>query len=114
MTQDVKVGDIVQVTPDKEMFGACMVVVTELKSFGIQGYVQSAGVPGQQYIRLKFDEYEPTGGKAVWSVGEQALQIIKLLSAVESWSYADKRQMPDYLYERIDEAMTLLEQEVLK
>jgi len=45
---------------------------------------------------------------------EQALQIIKLLSAVESWSYADKHRMPDYLYERIDEAMTLLEQEVLK
>jgi len=34
--------------------------------------VQSAGVPGQQYIRLKFDEYEPTGGKAVGVVGEQA------------------------------------------
>jgi len=72
MTQDeIKVGDIVQVNPDKEMFGACMVVVTELKSFGIQGYVQSAGVNGQQYIRLKFDEFESTGGKAVWVVGEQ-------------------------------------------
>lgn len=73
MTQDeIKVGDIVQVSPNKEMFGACMVVVTELKSFGIQGYVQSAGVNGQQYIRLKFDEFESTGGKAVWVVGEQA------------------------------------------
>jgi hypothetical protein len=73
MTQDeIKVGDIVQVNPNKEMFGACMVVVTELKSFGIQGYVQSAGVNGQQYIRLKFDEFESTGGKAVWVVGEQA------------------------------------------
>jgi hypothetical protein len=72
MTQDeIKVGDIVQVNPDKEIFGACMVVVTELKSFGIQGYVQSAGVNGQQYIRLKFDEFESTGGKAVWVVGEQ-------------------------------------------
>jgi len=45
---------------------------------------------------------------------EQILQIIKLLSAVESWSYADKHRMPDYLYERIDEAMAALEQEVLK
>ena len=45
---------------------------------------------------------------------EQALQIIKLLAAIESWSFADKHRMPDYLYERIDEAMTLLEQEVLK
>jgi len=45
---------------------------------------------------------------------EQALQIIKLLAAIESWSFADKHQMPDYLYERMDEAMKLLEQEVLK
>lgn len=68
---EIKFGDIVQVTPDKEMFGACMVVVTEVKTWGIQGYVQSAGVSGQQYIRLKFDEFEATGGKAVWVVGEQ-------------------------------------------
>jgi hypothetical protein len=52
--------------------------------------------------------------QADYMTKEQALQIIKLLSAVESWSYADKRQMPEYLYERIDEAMKLLEQEVLK
>jgi len=45
---------------------------------------------------------------------EQILQLIKLLSAVESWSYADKHRMPDYLYDRIDEAMKVLEQEVLK
>jgi len=45
---------------------------------------------------------------------EQALQIVKLLSAVESWSFADNHRMPDYLYERIDEAMAVLEQEVLK
>ena len=68
--KDLKVGDIVQVTPDKEMFGACMVVVTELKSWGIQGYVQSAGVPGQQYIRLRFDDFERTGGRAAWVRGQ--------------------------------------------
>jgi len=65
----MNVGDIVQVNPEVEVFGGCMVVVTELKSWGIQGYVQSAGVPGQQYIRLKTEQIEPTGGKAVWVVG---------------------------------------------
>lgn len=65
----MNVGDIVQVNPDFEVFGGCMVVVTEIKSWGIQGYVQSAGVPGQQYIRLKTEQIEPTGGKAVWVVG---------------------------------------------
>jgi hypothetical protein len=43
-------------------------VVTELKDWGIQGYVQSAGVEGQQYIRLKTEQYEQTGGKAVWVI----------------------------------------------
>lgn len=64
----MSVGDVVQVSPEKEMFGGCMVVVTEVKSWGVQGYVQSAGVPGQQYVRLKHDDFEHTGGKAVWVV----------------------------------------------
>lgn len=62
----IEIGDIVQVKPEVETFGACMVVVTQVKDWGIQGYVQSAGVPGQAYIRLKFDRVEKTGGKAVW------------------------------------------------
>ena len=63
MTQE---NDIVQVNPERDVFGGCMVVVTEVRSWGVQGYVQSAGVSGHQYIRLKNDEFEPTGGKAVW------------------------------------------------
>lgn len=63
----VKPYDIVQVAPDKEMFGGCMVVVTEVMAWGIQGYVQSAGIAGQQYVRLKTCDFEPTGGTAVWA-----------------------------------------------
>ena len=62
----IKVGEIVQVDPNFETFGACMVVVTEIKDWGIQGYVQSAGVNGQQYIRLHTGEFESTGGETVW------------------------------------------------
>jgi hypothetical protein len=47
-----------------------MVVVTEVKDWGIQGYVQSAGVSGQQYIRLKTKDFEPTGGQAPWVIGD--------------------------------------------
>ena len=64
----VKEHGIVQVKPEFEMFGGCMVVVTEVKDWGVQGYVQSAGVAGQQYIRLKHEDYEDTGGMAVWGV----------------------------------------------
>ena len=62
------IGQIAQVNPEYEMFGGCMVVITEQKDWGIQGYVQSAGVPGQQYIRLKHKDFELTGGEAVWVV----------------------------------------------
>ena len=62
----IEVNDIVQVDPNFETFGACMVVVTEIKDWGIQGYVQSAGVEGQQYIRLNIGEFERTGGETVW------------------------------------------------
>jgi hypothetical protein len=65
----IEIGDIVQVDPmASDTFGACLVVVTEIKSWGIQGYVQSAGVEGQQYIRLNFDQFEMTGGKSIWRI----------------------------------------------
>lgn len=64
----IEVNDVVQVDPRVDVFGGCMVVVTEVKSWGVQGYVQSAGVLGQQYIRLKFADVEATGGQAKWVV----------------------------------------------
>lgn len=45
---------------------------------------------------------------------EQMLEIIKLLSALESWSFSAGHRMPDYLFEKIDKAMDELTQEVLK
>lgn len=62
----IEIHDIVQVNPTYEVFGGCMVVVTEVKSWGIQGYVQNAGQDGQAYIRLKHEDFEATGGKAQW------------------------------------------------
>ena len=68
-------GDIVQINPECEtnpMFGGCLLVVTELKSFGVMGYVQALGenekVGGQAYIRLPWNEFEPTRGTVVWAV----------------------------------------------
>lgn len=68
MKARVEYGDIVQVDPGKETFGGCLIVVTEVKEWGIQGYIQNAGQEGQAYIRLKFEDFESTGGKAVWVV----------------------------------------------
>ena len=43
----------------------------------------------------------------------QILDLLMLLSAIESWSFADKHRMPDYLYERIDQTIDLLRKELI-
>jgi hypothetical protein len=82
MTQEqgerLAVGEIVQINPEMDinpMFGACLLVVTELKSWGVMGYVQGLGsdgkIGGQAYIRLPFDQIEKTNGMAVWAIGDE-------------------------------------------
>ncbi len=79
----VKPGDIMQINPECEvnpMFGACLLTVSEVFDWGVQGYVQALGdlgeIGGAAYIRLGWGEFEPTGGKAVWAIangdGEEA------------------------------------------
>lgn len=65
-------GMVVQLSPDNcrnPMFKGCMLVISELKSFGVQGYVQSLGekmeMGGQAYYRANWDEFEYVG-KTVW------------------------------------------------
>ncbi len=44
----------------------------------------------------------------------QLIELLMLLSAVESWSFADKHRMPDYLYDQISNAVETLKEEVLE
>ena len=44
----------------------------------------------------------------------ELLEVIKLLSALESWSFSSKTMLPDYLYEKIEASMELLTKELLK
>lgn len=71
---ELKEGDVVQLSPfdvGNPMFSGCMMVVTEPKEWGAQGYVQGLGADGQPagqaYYRAKWDEMEFVG-KAVWAV----------------------------------------------
>ena len=73
--QTLNPGDIVQLNPEttgNKAFAGCLMVVTEPKTFGAQGYVQSLGdrsTPGgQAYYRAKWDEMESTGGHVEWIV----------------------------------------------
>lgn len=45
---------------------------------------------------------------------EQILSIIKLLSALEAWSFAEKHVLPKYLLDDLDVAVSTLTIEVLK
>ena len=44
---------------------------------------------------------------------EEALQAIKLLSAMESWAFSLRERMPDYLHEDLCRSMAVLENIVL-
>jgi hypothetical protein len=45
---------------------------------------------------------------------EQMLDIIKLLSALESWGFSLKLPIPDWLHDNIQESIDVLTKEVLK
>jgi hypothetical protein len=45
---------------------------------------------------------------------EEAIKLIKLLSALESWSFSAKIDLPDYLHEDLCIAVEKLEKIVLK
>ncbi len=42
------------------------------------------------------------------------LDILMLLSALESWSFSVGKPLPDYLLEKLGEVLVKLEKEVLK
>jgi hypothetical protein len=45
---------------------------------------------------------------------EEALKLIKLLSAMESWAFSTKTALPDYLHEDLCLAVERLEKIVLE
>ena len=44
----------------------------------------------------------------------ECLELLTLLSALESWAMSQKEAMPDYLHDRICNSVELLSREVLK
>lgn len=63
----IGVGDVVQITPSADRFYAgCLLVVTEIKSFGVQGYIQQPGENGGfVYCRPRWENIVRIG-KAVY------------------------------------------------
>ena len=74
--RDLVKGEIVQLSPEtckNPMFRGCLMIVSEPKAFGAQGYVQALGKNqepgGQAFYRAGWDEMEFTGGSAPWLTG---------------------------------------------
>ena len=44
---------------------------------------------------------------------EQALQALKLMSAIESWAFSLKAPLPDYLHDNLSSVMDTLERIIL-
>ena len=76
----LKLGDVVQLNPDtigNRAFAGCFLVVTELKAFGCQGYVQALGNSrdtqgGQAYLRPRWVDMEFVG-HAQWVIDNESL-----------------------------------------
>jgi hypothetical protein len=71
--RELEEGDVVQIGPEatNPAFVFCMMVVTEPKEWGAQGYVQGLGEDGnpggQAYYRAKWEEMDYVG-KATWGI----------------------------------------------
>ena len=57
------------------------------------------------------NQVERNRGQAVTK--PQALDLLMLLSALESWAFSTGKPLPDYLLERLDVALAVLRDEVL-
>lgn len=67
-------GDVLQINPEgkhKDLFGCELLVVTEPKEWGAQGYLMSSRIVhacrynGRAYLRVKFEDMEYVG-KLTW------------------------------------------------
>ncbi len=68
----IKISDIVQLDPEKTgnpAFSGCLMIVTEVKGWGVQGYVQALGdrskPGGQAYYRAENGTFARCG-TAIW------------------------------------------------
>ena len=65
--REVSVNDVVQLNPEKDMFGGCYLTVTDVYPWGVQGYIEIPGQEGVAYLRVNFQDVELIG-QAAWAL----------------------------------------------
>jgi len=70
---NLRPGNVVQINPDHDpVFGGTLMVVTEVKSWGAQGFVPvPANPPKMAYYRCNFEDMEFVGN-ATWTDDSEA------------------------------------------
>ena len=62
----IKPGSVVQIAPEHDQsFGGCLLLVTEVKSWGVQGAVRVPGAGADAHYRVKWEAVEYVG-EAIW------------------------------------------------
>lgn len=69
---------------------------------------------GVLYVRLDEAEKAVLAEREESMTRAQILDALMLLSALESWSFANKAPLPDYLHDRLASVLDALEKELLK
>jgi hypothetical protein len=72
----ISVGDVVQIDPTRDaIFGGHFLVVTEVKSWGVQGYCRPLdALGGLAYYRVPFEQCVRIG-KAEWVSGIEPEEV---------------------------------------
>lgn len=58
---EIQIGWVVQIKPEGETFDHCFMVVTEVKSWGLLGYIEPPGQEGVCPYRVQDGNYSPVG-----------------------------------------------------
>jgi len=67
-TRTLEIGDVLQINPTHSEFGGMLLVVTEPKDWGAQGYLMSyydfyaVRYNNKAFLRVKFEDMEYVGG----------------------------------------------------
>ena len=59
--ENVNVGDIVQIIDEKNPWFPCLLIVTEVKKWGIQGYVKTPKHDGLAFYRVVYGSFKTVG-----------------------------------------------------
>lgn len=67
--KEIKEGDIVQITDENHHWFPCLIIVSEVKGFGVQGYItmptNDKEPNGNAFIRLNTDQFDFIGMASV-------------------------------------------------